>query len=143
MNGIRFRLSAFLFLASLATTMACSDDGDPAQGPEGIYTATALSVSDDGDVTDLLAAGAELNITLTSAGTTTGTLVVPAAFTESGTEETFSLEGTHHYDSATGAVTFEQSADTFIRDTNWTLSENELHGLYLNGTTTITATLRR
>ena len=143
MNGTRYRLAAFACLASLATTMACSDDGDPVQGPEGIYTATALSVSDDGDVTDLLAAGAQLAITLTSAGTTSGTLVVPAAFTESGTEETFSLAGTYHYDSATGAVTFEQAADTFIRDTDWTLSGNELHGVLINGTTTVTATLRR
>jgi hypothetical protein len=143
MNGTRYRLSALLFLASLTTTMACSDDGDLAPRPEGIYTATVLSVSDDGDVTDLLAAGAELSITLTSAGTTTGTLVVPAAFTESGTEETFSLEGTYDYDSDTGAITFEHSADTFIRDAEWSLSGNELHGVLTNGATTITATLRR
>lgn len=143
MNGTRYRLSAILLLASLVTTMACSDDGSPVQGPEGIYTATELSVSDDGDVTDLLAAGAELSITLTAAGTTTGTLVVPAAFTESGTEETFSLVGTWHYDAAMGIVTFDHAADTFIRDTDWTLSGNQLHGELVNGATTVTATLRR
>ena len=143
MNGTRYRLSAILFLASLAGTMACSDDPGLQPTAAGVYTATELSASVDGDETDLLLAGAELTITLTEAGTTTGTLVVPAAFTESGSEETFSLEGTYDYDSDTGIVTFDHPADTFIRDIDWTLTGTELHGELVNGTTTVTATLVR
>jgi hypothetical protein len=143
MNGTRYRLSTVLFLATLAGTMACSDDAGLQPTAVGVYTATAFSASVDGDETDLLQAGAQLTITLTETGTTTGTLVVPAAFTESGTEETFSLEGTYDYDSATGIVTFDHPADTFIRDVDWTLNGTELHGEFVNGTTSISATLER
>jgi hypothetical protein len=141
MNSTAYRLSAILFLAGLTTTVACSDDGP--EGPEGTYAATELILSEDGDETDLLAAGTELTITLTAAGTTTGTLVVPAEFTESGTEETFSLEGTYDYDEDTGVVTFDHDADTFIRDTDWTLDGDELQGSFVDGTTSVTATLVR
>ncbi len=139
MNAARRRISAVLMLACLA----CSSDNGPSGSPEGTWTATELTATIDGDETDLLAAGAELTVTLTAAGTTTGTLVVPGAFTESGTEETFDLAGTYDYDAATGTVTFDHAGDTFIRDTDWTLNGNQLHGEFVSGTTSVSATLVR
>jgi hypothetical protein len=100
-----------------------------------------MTLSADGDNTDLLTQGAELTMVLTTSGTTSGTLVVPAAYTESGTEESFSLAGTYEYNATTGAVSFDQSADTFVRDATWTLAGDQLLGEFESGTSVIEAVL--
>lgn len=90
--------SSWLLLASLIGALGCSSDGGGGdQGPAGRYTATELTLSIDGDNTDLLAQGASFTMVLSSAGATSGTLVAPGAYTESGTEESFSLAGTYEY----------------------------------------------
>lgn len=138
------RFCVVLSTVLIAAAFGCSsDDGDGAPGPEGSYAATALTLSAGGGDTNLLAEGAELNMVLTSSGTTSGTLVVPAAYTESGTEESFSLIGTYTYNASTGDVTFDQAADTFVRDATWTLDGNELHGEFVSSGSTIEAVLTR
>ncbi len=134
-----------LALPVLGLTLAgCSDSTDPPASVSGNYVATELTVTDGGGATDLLAAGAEVTIVLTATGTTTGTMVVPAAYSESGLDETYSLAGTYLYDANAGTVTFDQAADTFLRDMTWEVSGSELHGtLVVEVGTTLTATLER
>ena len=111
---------------------------------DGPYQATTLTVKEGNSTTDLIAGGAEVSIVLTSSGTTTGTMVVPAAYSESGTEETLSLDGTYTYDAGSGVVTFTHDADTFLRDMTWEASGKELHGtLAVDVGSTLTATLER
>lgn len=78
---------------------------------------------------------------LTPAGATSGTLAVPAAYTESGTDETFSLVGTYSFNASTRVVTFDHAADTFIRDATWTFENDQLHGQFVSGSTSIEAVL--
>lgn len=127
----------------LLVCAGCGDDGTTSDSPVGSYHATELTATSSSGTTDLLAAGAELTMVLSSQGTTTGTLVIPAAFSESGNEETVSLAGNYDYDAATGVVTFTQSGDTFVRDMTWILTGDELHGELTSAGTTIAATLQR
>jgi len=138
-------------LVSLAVGLAaggCSDstgnneDSPPPATVEGSYHATKLAMKEGSATTDLIAGGAQVAIVLTSTGTTTGTLVIPAAYSESGTEETLSLDGTYTYDAGTGAVVLAHDADTFLRDMTWKAGGNELHGTLVNAGSTLTATLQ-
>jgi hypothetical protein len=108
---------------------------------DGAYHATKLTVKDGSNTTDLLAGGAQISLVLTATGTTTGTVVIPAAYSESGTEETLALDGTYSYDPGTGTITFDQAADTFIRDMTWNAGGTKLHGTLDTGTYVLTATL--
>jgi hypothetical protein len=142
------RLSAVVRLLLLPVLgfaiTGCSDSADPSSGVSGTYQATELTLTDGSGNTDFLAAGAEVSIVLTPTGTTTGSLVVPAAYSESGLEETYSLTGTYAYDADARAVTFDQAADTFLRDITWEVDGRELHGtLAVDLGSTLTATLER
>jgi hypothetical protein len=150
----------FLVTRSLLTALAiglvvggCSDSTpsstgiDASSAPpvtvDGLYHATKLAVNEGSSTTDLIAGGAQVAIVLTSSGTTTGAMVIPAAYSESGTEETLSLDGTYTYDAGTGTVTFAHVADTFLRDMAWKAGGKELHGTLVNARSTLTATLQR
>jgi len=70
-------------------------------------------------------------------------MVIPAAYSESGTEETLSLDGTYTYDAGTGAVAFTHDADTFLRDMTWKAAGTTISGTIDLGSATLTATLAR
>lgn len=109
-----------LVLALALGVSACGGDGT---GPDGIersdvvgsYEATTFTTTQDGDTTDQLAQGAEFTIELDGDGTTTGQLFVPDGGEEGGDLDE-SLDGTWTFDSGSGMVEFDQSADTFVRD---------------------------
>ncbi|TFG45961.1 MAG: hypothetical protein E4H41_03635 [Gemmatimonadales bacterium] len=138
-------LSFFLLIA------ACGDGGPSTTGVSGnpahpatvsgTYSATTLLATEPTGSTDLIAEGATISIVLTPSGTTTGSMVVPASFSESGEEEILALDGTYSYNAETGIVTFDHVADTFIRDTSWEVDGDELRGVFAGVGFTLTATL--
>lgn len=115
----RAALAATVLVASLT---ACGSDGGPTDVSTiaGAYAATTFLVTPDGQAErDVLSAGGSLAITIGAANTTTGTLSIPAAVTGDSTF-TASMVGTA---ARTGSsVRFEQTADTFVRDLNWTVN---------------------
>lgn len=139
---------------ALLVLAACGDGGSHMTGisggggsfPEavdGTYSATSLSLAQAGDTTDLLAEGVTITLTLTPAGATTGSMTVPASYSESGEEEILSLLGTYTYDAATGIVVLSHAADTFLRDTDLHAKGTELTGTFDGTTYTISITLDR
>lgn len=118
--------------------------GDPSYPStvSGTYHATALTLTEASGDTDMLAAGAVISLVLTPGGATTGTMTVPASYSESGEEEILSLNGTYTYDATTGIVTLAHAADTFLRDTTWHAKGTELKGTFDGGTYTLAVTLK-
>ena len=145
----QFRLIAAL--SCVALVAACGEGGSSTTGIsggsaypatiDGTYSATIVTLTEAGGSTDLIAEGAAISLVLTPGGATTGTMTVPAAYSESGEEEILSLAGTYTYDDATGIATFAHAADTFIRDTEWHAKGTRLTGTFDGGTYSISATL--
>jgi hypothetical protein len=110
-------------MVTLGGMSACDDD--PVQTQDvtrgelvARFEATTIRVDPAGaeapiDVLEGL--GGELEIVLNADGTTTGHLFVPGA-DEGGGDLDESLAGRFTFDAGTGEVTFEQDADTFVRD---------------------------
>jgi len=88
----------------------------------GTYTATTFTITSTTPPTDALAAGVTVTLTLAPNGTTSGRLFVPGADDGGDIDEdltgTWSLSGR--------SVTFNQSANTFIRDAVFTVGANRL-----------------
>lgn len=125
------------------TSIGTAGNTSPPASVVGPYHASKLTLSQGSANTDMLAAGTRISIVLTDSGVTTGSIVIPAAYSEAGTEDTLSLLGTYTYDAETGAVVFDQLADTFIRDATWSARGSELHGVFSPGSYTLNATLKR
>lgn len=134
------RLVRQLVTASLLAAVAgCSDS----TGPEeiaGTWTATEFTVESGETVTDVLDEGGSLTITLAAAGTTTGTLIVPASVTGEGPLNA-SMSGTFTLDD--DVITFDQAADTFVRDIEWTVSGDAMTGTGTFGEATVMVRLER
>ncbi len=115
-----------LAVALVASTLsACGDDGVINPDPiAGAYTATTFRATPTGLAEiDILAQGGGLVLSINGANTTAGTLSLPAVVT--GTVATqVSMAGTATRNGS--GVKFEQSADTFVRDLNWTFANNTL-----------------
>ena len=79
-----------------------------------------------------------MGITLTEEGSTTGTLFVPAAITGSG-DLIESMEGTFTRSGST--LTFDQLADTFVRDVTWTIGRRTLTGTFTDPAASVQVTL--
>ncbi|MFN2316839.1 MAG: hypothetical protein ABR551_13840 [Gemmatimonadales bacterium] len=106
---------------SVVSALLAGCGGEDTTGPGGLelgtYTATTFSVTPAGEAPiNVLGAGGSLVITLQSGGTTTGTLTVPGSIT-GGATFVASMAGTVTVTSLT--VTFEQAADSFVRDLTW------------------------
>jgi hypothetical protein len=140
-------------LACVGLAAACGEGGSSTTGisggssypasVEGTYSATTVTLAEAGGSTDLLAEGVVISLVLTAGGTTTGSMTVPAAYSESGEEEILSLNGTYTYDATTGIATLAHAADTFLRDTTWHAKGTQLKGTFDGGTYTLTVTLDR
>ena len=133
------RLAAYFALgASLA---ACSDGGDDVHIVSS-YEATTFTVTPTGQAPiNVLTAGGSLTINLMSDGTTTGSLIVPAG-ASGGTAINASMAGT--FTRVGDTVTFDQDADTFVRDMDFTVSGSTLTGVenFGGGTVAVTLTLQ-
>lgn len=112
-------------LAVLAVIVACDESIVPPEEATpavialedvlGAYTAVTMTTTTGGSTTDQLARGTTLDLTLNADGTTTGRLFVPDGREEGGDLDA-DLAGTFSYDADTGELSFEQEADTFVRD---------------------------
>ena len=91
----------------------------------GLYSAWTFTYETSTGTTDLLAAGAVVSIDLADDGTTTGEIFVEDGG-EGGGDLDEDLTGTWTLEG--GTVTFDQTADTFIRDLEFTADEDLLEG---------------
>jgi hypothetical protein len=114
-------------LALAALAAGCSDDDDvftpSVENVSGSYSAETFTVTTGAGTVDLLAQGAEVTVDLAADGTTTGHLFIPGGDEDGGDLEA-DLSGSWTLTDST--VTFSQDADTFIRDVEFTASENRL-----------------
>jgi hypothetical protein len=90
----------------------------------GSYTARTLTLTSAVGTTDLLALGSTVAITLATDGTTSGRLFVPGG-AEDGSDLDLDLAGTWTLVGTT--VRFDQTADSFIRDVDFTAAPNQLN----------------
>lgn len=126
MNAVRGWLGAWsLAVVALA---GCGGNDNPFSptitNVAGTYNATLFTVSSDSLGTlNLLSIGATVHVVLNPDGTTTGHLFVPDIGQEDGALDA-DLTGTWTLSGNT--VTFSQTADTFIRDVDFTASQNSL-----------------
>jgi hypothetical protein len=106
---------------------ACGDDNfsPTVENVAGSYTASTFTYQTDAGTTDLLALGAVVSIELADDGTTTGEIFVEDGG-EGGGDLDEDLTGT--WTLAGSTVTFDQGADTFIRDLEFTADEDRLTG---------------
>lgn len=137
-------------LAAVAVLGACGDNG---VGPEGItreditrsFSAETFSTTTDGTTIDRLAEGANFDLTLHEEGTTTGHLFVPGG-DEDGGDLDVDLAGTFSFNDSSDQVTFDQNADTFVRDMTFTAVRSnaavQLEGEETFGGTTLRVVLR-
>jgi hypothetical protein len=115
-------------LALAVSVSACGGDGGPGFSPTddnvaGEYTATVLTLTTTAGTTNYLASGATLSLALHTSGATTGHLFLPGG-AEDGSDFDADLTGT--WDLTGSTVTFNQDADTFIRDVAFEATENRL-----------------
>ena len=115
MKQTAFKIGGLLFAAAL---VGCgSDSTEPGLSLEGNYTATQWVTTGGSGQTNQVLAGSTLNITLNSNGTTTGHLhVAGSPALDADMAGTWAKSG--------NTVTFSQSADTFVRNTPFTVVPN-------------------
>jgi hypothetical protein len=137
------RLRSSLFLLIMAPLVACGDSTSPTEAVAGSYHATTFVATQTGSAPqDVLALGGSLEVVLTAQGTTTGTLVIPAVFTEDGVDDdVISLEGT--FTRSGDTIEFQQQGDSFIPLVVWTIGAGTLTGIYTQTGGTIEVTLTR
>ena len=134
------RLRKLVIAAALgaASLTACGDDPVSVE-LLGDYVAVVLTATPTGQApVDVLAAGGSFNISLFSDSTTTGTLIVPAS-ANNGVAINASMAGT--FIRVGNTVTFDQAADTFVRDMDFTISGRALGGTQDFGSVTITVNM--
>jgi hypothetical protein len=119
MRTIHLALTA----ATISAVCGCGST-ESSNALAGTYVATVFNVAPTGQAqVDVLAAGGSLTLTIASDNSTTGNLSVPAS-ANSGVPFTASMAGTV---SLSGSIVrFQQSADTFVRDLDWTRSGSNL-----------------
>jgi hypothetical protein len=113
-GGIMKRVA--MGLVALALAGGCSDTTAPAPTVDqvaGSYVATEFLVTAGGTVTDQLAAGSELTVTLVADGSATGRLFVPGG-AEDGSHFDADLAGS--WTLSGRVVTINTTADTFVRN---------------------------
>jgi hypothetical protein len=104
---------------------ACGDDSfsPTVETVTGTYTASTFTLTTTSSTTNLLVGGSTVSVTLAADGTTTGRLFIPGG-AENGADFDADLTGTWTLTGST--VTFDQSADTFIRDVEFIAGKNRL-----------------
>lgn len=112
--------------AALLVSAGCRKVTDP-DPLIGTFLASTLTVTPAGQsVVDVLAQGGTLGLNVANNFVTAGTLILPASIT-GGAVFTASMTGTAVRTGTT--VRFTQSADTFVRNLTFTLTENRLEAV--------------
>ena len=104
----------------------CGDDDTFSPTMEtvaGSYSAATFTVTTAAGTVDLLAQGSQVTLNLATDGTTTGQLFVPGG-DEDGGDLDADLAGTWTLSGST--VTFDQAADTFFPDVEFTAEQDRL-----------------
>lgn len=131
-------LTAAVLLISI---VACSDSFKPSEANvAGNYSLLTLTTTDTSGNTDWVAAGATLTISLQTNGTTVGNLFIPGAG-PGGSDFAGDMAGTWALGGA--IVTFDQTADTFVRDMPFTAGKNRLSGDETYGPTRVRIVLTK
>ena len=108
----------------------CGDDEDNNFSPTvetvaGSYSASTFTLTTVAGTVNLLAQGSQVTLNLAADGTTTGHLFIPGG-DEDGGDFDADLTGTWTLSDST--VTFDQGADTFLRDVDFTAGPGRLTG---------------
>jgi hypothetical protein len=109
-----------------ALLVACSDPFKPTtENVVGDYSLQALTTTDSGGTVNWVTAGATCTISLAANGTTTGHLFLPGADT-GGVDFNADMPGT--WALSGDSISFDQAADSFVRDMSFGALENRLAG---------------
>jgi hypothetical protein len=101
-----------------AALVACgSDSTGPSEPPVGSYTAIEFVTTGNSGQTNQLVIGGSLNMNLAANGTTSGHLHTAA----SGGDPAFDADMAGTWTMTGNVVSFNQSADTFVRNMDFTL----------------------
>lgn len=132
------RVFRLLLFASLG---ACDDAFEPTvQNVSGLYEAMTFTATDASGRTDLLVGSNEFTLTLDTNRTVTGHLFL-AGVGEGGADIDADMAGTWHL---TGRiVTFDQAADTFVRDVEFTADEGVLRAQFVDAGRSVSLRLVR
>ncbi len=125
---MRMQPGRVVALSLVLALAGCGDDtsfSPTAENVAGVYSATTFTLGLAVATVDQLVLGSEVEITLAPDGTTTGRVFVPGAG-EDGGDLDADLTGT--WALSRGGVTFDQTADTFIRDVRFAADRNRLIG---------------
>ncbi len=119
------RLFTILPLAILlGTGIGCSDPVAPTpESVAGTYSAVSFRVQGS----NVLSAGGSLTLSLTTAGAVSGRLFVPESV---GGPLDANMTGT--YEIVDRRLVFDQEADTFVRDAEWTWEDGVLAGVFVS-----------
>ena len=126
---MRMQLARAVTLSLVLSLSGCGDDSafsPTVENVAGDYSATTYTLTLAVATVDQLVLGSEVELTLAPDGTTTGHLFAPGAG-EGGADLDADLTGT--WALSRGGVTFDQAADTFIRDVRFTADRNRLIGV--------------
>ena len=136
----QLRLVWLLVLLTLCST-SCTASPTAAVSPIGTFATIAFTIVDDAGSHDLLKDGARLELTLAAGGSVSGALEIPEG--PSGTDALMaSMAGT--WTQHGNVLTFDQPADTFVRDTPFILrSSNRIEADKVFGGSRVLLTLRR
>jgi hypothetical protein len=138
---MRYSLRVSPLLALLLLSAACGDSPTEAASPIGTFAATRFTIVDNTGTHDLLPEGARLDLTLAAGGSVSGSLVIPDPGSSSGVA-TASMAGTWTLQG--NILSFDQSADTFVRDTPFILkSSNRIEADQVFSGTRVMLTLTR
>jgi hypothetical protein len=139
------RLPLYACLAVFTLGAGCGSSGPGDSSPiAGTYLATVFKVTPVGQAQiDVLASGGSLSMVISTSNVTSGTLLLPGTVT-GGAAFTASMAGTAALSTITSTVTFQQAADTFVRDAIWDAVGTSLSVLNQTiGSATYTITLSR
>jgi len=128
-------------LCLIAVLAACDDPFSPTvANVSGSYHATTLLVTDSAGVTDYLAIGSSITLQLDAAGTVSGHLLIVGG-NEGGGDLEADMVGT--WALAGDTVSFDQTADTFVRDWGFKAGERRLTMDHTGGGVTVNLVLTK
>jgi hypothetical protein len=128
-------------VVAVAVVVGCSDSFAPTtENVVGDYSLQWLLTVNGGQGTNWGQRGATFNLSLAPNGTTSGHLFVPGV-DEGGGDFSADMAGTWTLSGDT--VRFSQTADSFVRDMAWIVSENRLGGDYTSGDDRVIASVKK
>ncbi len=122
------RIGGRLLLAGGLLVMAACDGRESGPGEEvaGDYEATTWTVTEDGEVHDLLAEGGEVSMTLLANGSMSATVFIPSEHAGLSGERHVLLAGPFLHDAVAGTVRIPVSHSSYLPGPLWTVGDDRL-----------------